>query len=304
MIYHLTDGMFVVKQDNELAYLFRIGTREFYKMNRAAYNLIEKICLFEDITENNKFLNDLIRKNIIALGSCFKDDVISDLLNKLCGNPKLNGVYKNLLNIFSVRKIISREYYQLPALPSSTLKRAKLIMNNKDIKKLVLLGDDDLTSIALLCLQKMGGRKIDMTVIDIDNYLLDFIKTISTFYLRLAPPETVNIDLRGELPSGFLGVYDAFITDPEYTNFWFDVFISRGISMIKEGGLGYFFGPRYAGYGPLLNNDIMKVLRKNSIKKYKILKKFNRYFHPDVDRKGNLTLVSSDYQTDLWIIKK
>jgi len=93
------------------------------------------------------------------------------------------------------------------------VKRAKLLADIEKIenKSILFLGDDDLGAISLGAIVKAKN----ITVIDIDRRILNFISTISS-------KEKMNIncffhDLRHPLPKNMLNNYDIVFFDPAYT---------------------------------------------------------------------------------------
>lgn len=109
-------------------------------------------------------------------------------------------------------------------------------------ERVLLVGDDDLTS---LCLHWLGYS--DLTVVDFDAELLDIVRRESKRKVV-----TVKHDLRGayrgRLPK--LGKScDLFITDPPYGPDGLRVFAGVGIGALRVGGRGVIVAPaaRVAG---------------------------------------------------------
>jgi hypothetical protein len=95
-------------------------------------------------------------------------------------------------------------------------------------RRIIFLGDDDLTSIAAGLLRSSK----EITVIDIDDRLLNLIGEISE-------QEGLNIrcvlhDLRDPLPPELINRYDVAFTDPPYTIEGLKLFLSRGIDALKK----------------------------------------------------------------------
>jgi hypothetical protein len=111
-----------------------------------------------------------------------------------------------------------------------------LEMGDADAKKVAILGDDDLLSIAL-CL---AGRPKRVKVIEIDARVLGFIEQEA---VRLGLPiETECRDLRAPLPRALRGGFDTFVTDPSETMDGLRMFLGRGLGLLRpeEGRAGYF----------------------------------------------------------------
>lgn len=123
-----------------------------------------------------------------------------------------------------------REYDQFTATPETVLKRAGMLNHLKDIdnKKLLFLGDDDFTSIAVA----MTGRPKEIVVLDIDDRILEKIKLISEKYsLNI---KTTKRDLKQTIPDELLNKFDIVFTDPPYTPDGIRLFISRSISALDR----------------------------------------------------------------------
>ena len=129
-----------------------------------------------------------------------------------------------------------QQYDQGYVLPEVTVSRVALMANKMDIqnKRLLVIGDDDLTSIAA----GLSNLPKEVTVLEIDERLVNFINKVAEEYgLRV----TAEIyDIRNPLPEKHYANYDTFITDPSETKEALKFFISRGISGLR--------GPRCAGY--------------------------------------------------------
>jgi predicted methyltransferase len=121
---------------------------------------------------------------------------------------------------------------QYPCSWETSVKRARKIIDDTPTsgRKVLFLGDDDLTSIAL---GLMSDAEIH--VIDCDIRILRIIEKAAKKY-------GLNItlhkhDLRKELPSNLKNRFDIFISDPPYTLEGITLFTFRGWqALAKEGG--------------------------------------------------------------------
>ena len=110
----------------------------------------------------------------------------------------------------SLRPRPKREFDQFYAVEETIFKRTDLLSKFSNIdKKILFLGDDDITSIALALTKKF--EKI--FVIDIDKEILNLIKTIAeNEKLNI---ETIDYDLRKPLIN--LEKFNLIFFDPPYT---------------------------------------------------------------------------------------
>jgi N4-bis(aminopropyl)spermidine synthase len=101
-------------------------------------------------------------------------------------------------------------------------------------KRVLVLGDDDLTSLALRAYAARTGRRADVTVLDVDPDLLAF--------LRGHGVDAVEHDVREPLPAALAGAYDIVCTDPPYTVPGAELFLSRAAAALRpEVGAHVFF---------------------------------------------------------------
>jgi predicted methyltransferase len=110
-------------------------------------------------------------------------------------------------------------------------------------QRILLLGDDDLISVAIAHVLATAGRPAAirrLTVIDADADVLDWIcRQISATEVAV---ETVRHDLREPLPQGMAGAFDVVLTDPPYTVAGAELFLSRAVSgLAPEPGRHVFF---------------------------------------------------------------
>jgi hypothetical protein len=120
----------------------------------------------------------------------------------------------------------------------SLFRRAELIadLGDADGKRVAILGDDDLLSIAL-CL---ACRPESVTVFEIDERVVDFIDR--TARDRGLPITAEQRDLRDPLPARFRARFDTFVTDPSETIAGLKMFVGRGLCLLRsgKGRAGYF----------------------------------------------------------------
>jgi N4-bis(aminopropyl)spermidine synthase len=115
-------------------------------------------------------------------------------------------------------------------------------------RRILLLGDDDLISLAIASVvRRFGSRRsiAQLTVIDVDADVVQFARR----ELARAPfPATCMAhDLREPLPAGLAGSFDTVLTDPPYTVEGARLFLSRAAEAVRPGGTVLFsFGSRRA----------------------------------------------------------
>ena len=118
----------------------------------------------------------------------------------------------------------------------TTLHRVAFMWSRGDLygKELIVLGDDDLVSIAA----GLTGAPKRIVVLEIDQRLVDFIRDIAA--KENLPIEVKQHDLREPLPPDLKGHFDTFFCDPTESLRGFKVFAERGIAALEgPGGAGY-----------------------------------------------------------------
>lgn len=130
------------------------------------------------------------------------------------------------------------EYDQGYVTPETTVSRIALLAQKGDIqnKDLLILGDDDLTSIAAA----LSGMPRRVAVVEIDERIVDFINRVAQ--KENLNIETINLDLRKPLSESVLKSFDTFWTDPPETPEALELFIGRGIAGLKGPGCAGYFG--------------------------------------------------------------
>ncbi len=134
------------------------------------------------------------------------------------------------------------EYDQGYVTPETTVARLALLAAKGDLqdKELIILGDDDLVSIAAA----LSGLPRRVVVLEIDPRLTDFIQTLAgTHHLAI---EVYRQDLRRRLPAELCRQFDTFLTDPPETIPALELFLTRGLAALKGPCCAGYFGLTYA----------------------------------------------------------
>ncbi|NVM38009.1 MAG: adenosylmethionine decarboxylase [Candidatus Lokiarchaeota archaeon] len=111
------------------------------------------------------------------------------------------------------------------------LKRTFYLLKKGDIegRKIIFLGDDDATSIAVA----LTGLAKEITVLDVDERILDFLSTV-ILQKSLKNINVVHHDLRNPCPTDIQNNYDIVIMDPPYTNEGLRLFLKRAREVLKS----------------------------------------------------------------------
>jgi predicted methyltransferase len=115
-------------------------------------------------------------------------------------------------------------------------------------RRILLLGDDDLMSVALLRFARQFRVAIEeLAVLDIDKRLLDFIGR--ELDPAPFPHRCLRWDARRPLPSSLAGRFDTVVTDPPYTAVGAGLFLARAVEALRGESSSVFlsFGSRRPG---------------------------------------------------------
>ena len=101
-------------------------------------------------------------------------------------------------------------------------------------RRVLVLGDDDLVSLALAeFARRHGSGPASVTVVELDPAIVEFLRS------RLAdapfPVEVVEHDLAVPLPDRLLSTMDTVQTDPPYTVAGAELFLTRAASALRPG---------------------------------------------------------------------
>lgn len=238
--------------------------------------LIDSKFIIPKTLENNK-----LNTNYIS-----SDQVKSRLFNI---DEKYKKMYEFIDKVIKMRPKSTFIYDQRPVNIETIISRVAYVIWRGDLqnKRIVLIGDDDLTSIALAWTHLAK----EITVFDIDERLLNLIKDVSkSNNLHI---NVVKQDLLKKLPIKYINHYDTFVTDPTPTVKPLALFTNRGLEMLinKPGKIGYI--SLYPSHMDM-SIDYQKILSRMNILITDLVPFFNQY------EIINHTLT----QTDMNLLKK
>ena len=129
-------------------------------------------------------------------------------------------------------------------------------------RRILLLGDDDLTALALnLLVLRHGSRSTiaSLAVVDVDPALVSFLE--HALAGAPFPVACVDHDLRRPLPPELAGGFDTVVTDPPYTTTGARLFLSRAAEALGNGGGDVFlsFGSRRPDAAVQLQQAIAEI---------------------------------------------
>ncbi|MEU5977741.1 bis-aminopropyl spermidine synthase family protein [Streptomyces sp. NPDC047315] len=141
---------------------------------------------------------------------------------------------------------------------------------------LVLIGDDDLVSLAIGVVGKALGIQLTsrLAVVDIAPQFLDFIADTATgLDLRV---DLTQHDLRHPLPQRLRSQYDAAMTDPPYTAEGARLFLSRAVEALTDGpARSIFFS--FGSKGPNDMLDVQREIMDLGLVTHSFIRNFNAY---------------------------
>jgi predicted methyltransferase len=174
--------------------------------------------------------------------------------------PPLEGVVRELAAVAGRAPHARVELDQSHCTVETKVLRALVLIDAGALagKRVLLLGDDDLTSVAIgLVAEELGVASAigGLVVVDVDPAVVSFVRRA----LRGAPFELEALvhDLRDPLPERLCGAADTVFTDPPYTGDGATLFLSRAAEAIA--------GPPgrdvFLAFGPKRPDELLRVQR-------------------------------------------
>ena len=192
------------------------------------------------------------------------------------GKPPIPNEYAETLGrlrtLSELRPPAMPQLDQAHATPETSLRRALYMQEEGDLggREILLLGDDDLTSVAAGLL-KVARR---ITVVDVDERLLKVIDEVSGE--NGLGIETVCHDLRNPLPEVLRGVFDIVSTDPPYTVPGVELFLSRGIEALRSLKMSTVY-LSFADKPPLEMLGVHRAITGMGVFVRELIPRFNEY---------------------------
>jgi predicted methyltransferase len=141
---------------------------------------------------------------------------------------------------------------------------------------LLLIGDDDLVSLAVAVVGDVLGAPIveRVTVVDISPEILDYIQKVSAGLGTRV--ETVRHDLRLPLPAELHRQHDVAMTDPPYTPEGARLFLSRAVEGLRPGPAhSVFFS--FGGKSPDEMLEVQREIMALGLVTNGYIRNFNEY---------------------------
>lgn len=218
---------------------------------------------------------------------------ISNCLCKECNGKRVNidafeNIMETLKTIWQNKPKATFYFDQRPVTLKTTLRRVAYLMSNEDIKnkKIIMLGDDDLTSIALALLK----LDCEVVAVDADERLIQYINEVAKKY---------NLNLKGivynalnDTSEELKGKFDVLMTDPTPEKIPFTLFMNRAIELTK-------------GEGSIIYTSIYSSAMKKTLDLQRIITDMNLYITDIIPRFTEYQSILELYtENDLKLFKK
>ncbi|MEM3641421.1 MAG: bis-aminopropyl spermidine synthase family protein [Candidatus Bathyarchaeia archaeon] len=187
--------------------------------------------------ENGFYITDKGKAKINPRSLEFEGKVCPSCLGKrIIPEARFKEILEEFKKIVEKRPSPSLDFFQGYMLEQDVVARIALMHYYGDLngKEIVLIGDDDLLSVALA----LTGLPSRVTVLDIDKRLGDFLQSVNKSYGFNV--EFFEYNVAEPLPRELRGKFDVFSSEPLETVSGLKVFIMRGVTCLKENGVGYF----------------------------------------------------------------
>lgn len=153
------------------------------------------------------------------------------------GHKQYQSIKNKMRVIYATKPKPTFVFDQRPVTIETSLRRAFYLAWRGDIhrKKIALIGDDDLTSLALGFLNLAQ----EIVVFEIDKRLVKFLRQqVKKYHLKVRVFER---DVISGISPRYRHRFDVFLADPTPTSAPFTVFVNAGLQLLKksEGVVGY-----------------------------------------------------------------
>ena len=206
--------------------LLEKGTIEFWQLARIAGYLEDIIRECEQLKEEGIVS---LEKSMVTLTA--KEKIPVELLK----NPAIDSVMNSYREYRKQIHFADDDLDQLQITPEGIENKLACFLKNQDLRgrDVLCLGDDDLFSVAC----SLTSLPRSVTVFDADTKLLEFLEKVSTELP--VPIQAVNLNFLKEIPEQWKKRFDVFVTEPPDTVKGTLLFISRGLSCLRPGGVMY-----------------------------------------------------------------
>jgi predicted methyltransferase/DNA-directed RNA polymerase subunit RPC12/RpoP len=142
-------------------------------------------------------------------------------------------------------------------------------------RPVLLLGDDDLTSLAVALVAHLTGTTVpQLAVVDVDLRVLDYIGLHAQ---NLGVEVTlVHHDLTSPLPGSLRSRFDVAVTDPPYTTAGAALFLSRAVSALRP-GVGRDVVLAFGARGPDDTVRLQRLFARMELAVRSLTPNFNEY---------------------------
>ena len=143
-------------------------------------------------------------------------------------------------------------------------------------RRVLLLGDDDLTSVAIRgFVDRFGSNATiaNLTVVDVDPGVVGFVG--EQLDGALFPVTCVQHDLREPLGPSLLRAFDTVVTDPPYTVAAAGLFLSRAADALEGAGGSVFFS--FGSKRPAASFHVQQAIAQMGFVIRRLVRDFNEY---------------------------
>ncbi len=249
------ESLYHLKKEEVIKYLNNFGHTDFWTIIREVGGSERRML---------RLLDQMTEKGYIkyADGKFFTKEKEFD--------RNIDEVREKLDAIWDDKPLPTLFFDQRPVTKETTLKRCEILLDNNDLnhKRIVLLGDDDLTSIALA----LTSPTAEITVLEADKRIVDFINEVSCkYHLNLKASE---YNATSELALEYRHKFDVFMTDPTPERIPFTLFMNRGIELVNDNGVIYT-----SIYSSAMDKtlDLQRVINEMNLYITTIIPKFTEY---------------------------
>lgn len=212
----------------------------------------------------------------------------------------LHSAYQKFIHQSYDRPIPVEEFDQRYATPESIMAKIAFADERGDLrgKKVALLGDDDLLSLAI----GLSGLAAEITVFELDPRITEYLEMKSK-QMNLKNIKIFKHDIQEPFPKEFQNQFDVFFAGPPENIHLFLLFVRHGLFLLKEPGSAGYFGLTMRDASLRKWNKIQQALvHQNRAVITDILHNFHEYVNWEYHHRGGFyqtTLVENQPQ-EIW----
>lgn len=253
------ENLYKRKFDDLINYLNTFGSTDFWTIINEVGGSERRML---------RLIDQMVKLNILE----FKNNKFNLLNNEFkYKNINLKEIEIIFKEIWYKKPVPTLFFDQRPITYKTSIKRVEYLLKRNDVynKKIVFLGDDDLTSIALA----LTNLNCEIVTLDVDERLVNFINQIAQEYnLNLKAYVYNALD---KTDSSLKHKFDCLMTDPTPEKIPFSLFMNNAINLLKKENSVIYTSIYSSAMDKTL--DLQKIINNMNLYITDIIPNFTKY---------------------------